>query len=205
MKRISQRMSKPNIVSISSRTSKKEMETHFKKRTNFHIGLVQKYLSKIQSMNLPGIDNKILEQEKDHDSGKFKDPEHNPYLHVNWKYKMQNEGKKYEPPQEIKEKMDEATFHHITTHKHHPDYWDKNVTQEALNTKDRDKPSGKIVDATQMPLSYVASMMADWAAMSEEKGTSLKEWIDKNVNIRWKFTSQQVDLINKLENALVAK
>jgi hypothetical protein len=186
----------------TSNPSKEEMEKHFKTRTDFHIGLVQKYLQKIQDMNLPGINNEILEQEKDHDSGKWKDPEHSPYLHVNWKYKMQNEGKKYEPPQEIKDKMDEATFHHITTHKHHPDYWDENITRESLNSQDRDKPSGKIVDATKMPLSYVASMMADWAAMSEEKGTSLKDWINKNVNIRWKFSPQQVALIHKLESSL---
>ena len=186
---------------ISARESNEEMESFFKKRTNMHIGLVQKYLQKIQDMNLPGVDNNILEEEKDHDTGKWKEPEHNPYLHVTWKYKLQGEGKKYDPPQEIKDKMNEATFHHITTHKHHPDYWDKNIKQEdALNTKDRDKPSGKIVDATKMPLSYVASMVADWAAMSEEKSTSLKQWIDSNVNVRWKFNKEQTDLINKLSS-----
>ena len=154
-------------IRISSRDNS-AMEEFFEKRTNKHISLVQKYLSQIQDLNLEDVDSDILEEEKDHDSGKFKEPEHTPYLHITWKYKAKNEGGEYTPPENID--TDAATFHHITTHKHHPDYWDKNIKQEdALNTKDRDKPSGKIVDATKMPLSYIASMMADWAAMSEEK------------------------------------
>ena len=40
--------------------------------------------------------------------------------------------------------------------------------------------------------------MADWAAMSEEKGTSMKKWIKDNVNVRWKFSPEQVSLINEL-------
>jgi hypothetical protein len=39
-------------------------------------------------------------------------------------------------------------------------------------------------------------MCADWCAMSEELGTnSPKNWADKNVNIRWKFSPRQVKLI----------
>ncbi len=149
------------MIKLSARDDdREEMEEHFKKRTNYHIKLVQKYLSQIQKMNLPEIDNNILEEEKKHDEGKWNSPEHEPYLHVSWKYKLKDDGKEYNPPEEIKKKMDEATFHHITHHKHHPDYWDKNITRESLNSENRDKPSGKIVNATKMPLTYVASMMA---------------------------------------------
>jgi hypothetical protein len=187
-------------IKISSRDND-EMESHFKNRTNFHVSLVQKYLDIIKNLNLSGVDNNILEEEKDHDSGKFEEPEYTPYLHITWKYKMKDQGENYTPDADMKKKMDEATFHHISTHKHHPDYWDKELTPEAINTVNRDKP-GKVVDASDMPLSYVASMMADWAAMSEEKGESLKKWIDSNVNTRWKFTPAQVNLINKLEPLL---
>ena len=188
------------MIRISSRDNE-EMESFFEKRTNNHISLVQKYISKIQELDFVELDSDILEEEKDHDSGKWEEPEYTPYLHTTWKYKMKDEGKEYNPSKDIKEKMDGATFHHITTHKHHPDYWDENITPEALNSKDRDKP-GKEVDATEMPLSYVASMMADWCAMSEEKGTSLKKWIKDNVNVRWKFSPEQVKLINKLATLL---
>ncbi len=35
-------------------------------------------------------------------------------------------------------------------------------------------------------------------AMSEEKGGTPKNWADKNVNVRWKFTDKQKDLIYEL-------
>jgi len=37
---------------------------------------------------------------------------------------------------------------------------------------------------------------ADWAAMSEEKGTNTPQgWAGKNINKRWKFTKDQEYLI----------
>lgn len=31
--------------------------------------------------------------------------------------------------QEIKEKMHEATFHHVKCHAHHPEYWDDSLIE----------------------------------------------------------------------------
>ena len=44
----------------------------------------------------------------------------------------------------------------------------------------------------------IKEMVADWCAMSEEKGNTPKEWADKVVNKRWKFTSEQTKLIYTL-------
>jgi len=186
--------------------SKEELEKQFNDRTNYHIKLVQKYIKQIQYMNLPEVDNKILDDEgKKHDAIKWEKEEYEPYLYIAWRYKQKDEGKKYELPEGMEEKTHAATFHHITNSKHHPDYWDENITSDALNSKDRDKPTGNIVDATKMPPTYIASMMADWAAMSEEKDSSLDKWIKDNVNIRWKFDKKQVDLINKIKDKLEIK
>ncbi len=175
-----------------------EMEKHFEERTNYHISLVRKYCLLIQHLNDPRIDNSVLEEEsKTHDQSKFEPPEYEPYLHVNWKYKLQKEGKVYKPTQEIMDQMNIATFHHITHNPHHPDAWDPNLTMENLNTTDRDKPA-KMVDATHMPLSYVACMVADWLAMDEEKGTDPYEWCRLNINKRWEFTNYQIKLIYDL-------
>jgi len=179
-----------------------EMADWFQERTTLHIHLFQKYLRLIEKLNLPEIDNDILMLELDHDNGKWNSPEYEPYVHLTWKYRQQRLGSSYLLSPEIKEQVDEATWHHITNHKHHPEFWDSKAKPDTLSTRDRDEPSGKMIDATQMPLPYVASMMADWLAMSEEKNTQVKDWIKKNVNIRWKFTPEQVALINKIADLL---
>jgi hypothetical protein len=174
------------------------MKEHFKQRTNFHISLVQKYLQKIIDLNDPRLDNKILEEEKTHDQSKFEAPEYEPYLHVNWSYYLKDQGKKYDPPEAIKSGMQVATFHHVKNNKHHPEAWDDNATLESINNKDRDKPPKQMVDATKMPLSYIASMVADWLAMSAERRTDPYEWADQKINKRWKFNKEQTDLIYDL-------
>jgi len=176
-------------------------EEHFKQRTNLHIGLVKKYLDKILQLKDPRIDAAILEAEKvGHDQSKFKSPEYEPYLHVNWKYYMKDQGKEYNPPKEVKDAMDTATLHHIVNNSHHPEYWQDptNKGKLQINSRDRDEPSGEIVDATKMPLSHIACMVADWLSMSSEKGTDPYEWANKNVDKRWKFSSNQIKLIYDL-------
>jgi len=179
-----------------------EMKSHFKKRTDLHISLVRKYAQKIMDLKLPGVDDEEVQKESDiHDHGKWEDPEYTPYLHITWHYREKGQGREYIVPKSIKDEMDKATFHHIKNHRHHPEYWDNEVTLDSLNKDDRDLPTGgKLVDGTKMPLSYIATMMADWLGMSEEKNSNIQDWIKGNVNIRWKFTKAQVDLINKIAN-----
>jgi len=182
-----------------------EMKEHFINRTKMHIGRVQKYLSQIEALELEEIDNDLLYLENFHDGSKFLAPEVEPYIHLTWRYKTEKDPNPYKPDEQTAKAIDEATFHHITTNMHHPEYWCENVTPEMLNSKDRDKPSGVIVDATSMPLTYVASMMADWLSMSEERHSDVNDWIKKNVNIRWKFTPEQVALIQKIAQMVPVK
>lgn len=175
-----------------------EIKTFFIQRTVMHIKRVQKYLKKIEELGLGEIDNSLLALEQFHDGSKFIFPEVEPYIHLTWKYKTAKEANPYIPDADVQKRIDEATWHHITNNLHHPEYWDENADPSMLNSKDRDKPSGVMVDATSMPLTYVASMMADWLSMSEEYKNEVTDWIQKNVNIRWKFTPEQVALIEKI-------
>lgn len=59
--------------------------------------------------------------------------------------------------EETKLKIKLAVQQHNSTNKHHPESWD---------------------GIENMPSVYVAEMVCDWKARSEEFGTSLREWID---------------------------
>lgn len=178
-----------------------DMETHFNTRTNKHISLVKKYLDKIIALKDPRLDRGVLEQEKSHDASKFKDPEYEPYLHIDHKYNMKSQGKTYNPPKEIADKMSLASFHHVTSNQHHPEAWDKEIKQGSNN---RDENIGT-VDATSMPLNYVASMVADWMAMSKELGNSPYDWAKKNIGSKYKFTDVQKKLIYDLLDKVWSK
>jgi hypothetical protein len=63
-------------------------------------------------------------------------------------------------------KMKMAVNHHRKINPHHPEYW------------------GEI---QKMPRVYIAEMVCDWKARSEEFGSSLKDYIDELATKRWGF------------------
>jgi hypothetical protein len=71
--------------------------------------------------------------------------------------------------EETKLKLKMAIIHHNQTNEHHPEHW-----QGIKN----------------MPSVFVAEMVADWKARSEEFGTSLREWIDEAATKRFGFTKE---------------
>lgn len=173
-----------------------EMVDWFKKRTKMHIDLVQKYCKKIEEYD-PDRFKGLVEQSEDHDASKYEDPEIGPYVYVTWQYYCKEHDRKFDAPDGTDEKMNLATQHHVRHNKHHPEYYsDKQVG--LINRQDRDKPPKEMIDAAKMPEMDLAEMCADWCAVSEEKGSQPKTWADKNVNVRWKFTDQQKDLIYEL-------
>jgi len=149
----------------------KEMTKRFKVRTEAHIERVWKWSCKIRNNGFP-----MSVDISKHDSSKFEEPEHTPYLHIGWKSYMRRLGQDYEIEPEIQEQMHQATFHHITTNSHHPEYWDPNISIDMLNQVDRHKPAEKPVNAVGMPNENIAEMLADWMAVAEELGTSPIEW-----------------------------
>ena len=173
-----------------------EMRTHFDDRTNRHIGLVQKYVQKIADAD-PDNFGELPAATETHDQSKFEEPEYEPYVILTWQYKCKDDGVDFPLPDSIKDSMNKATEHHIKSNSHHPEcHAEKEV--DLINREDRDKPPDEMIDATSMPQMDVAEMVADWCAMSEERGNSPREWADKNVNVRWKFTPDQSNTIYSL-------
>jgi hypothetical protein len=190
------------IFKLAKEDNYNKMLEWFEKRTNKHIETVQKYCKKIEE-----YDDKfkgLIEQAKTHDQSKFRDPEVDPYVYITWKYKCKDNGVKFECPKEMENKMDEATEHHVLNNSHHPEFYCNRKT-DLINKKDRDKPPSEIVDSTKMPNLAIGEMIADWMAVSEERGSNPKDWADKNVNIRWKFTDRQKNLIYKIINDIWKK
>jgi hypothetical protein len=177
--------------------TKKEIEDFFEKRTKKHIDLVKKYAQKIADTNSDLI--KVVDQAKNHDASKYENPEYEPYLHLTWRYKCKNENdENYEIPKNIDD--NKASFHHIKSNRHHPEFHDDDANEdESLNKNNRDAQPDRITDASNMNNIDIAEMVADWCAMSEELGeNNPKDWANKNINKRWKFTNRQSDLIYKL-------
>lgn len=183
----------------------KEMEDWFNERTQRHINLVKEWGIKIvfEKILVPYIDIPLFIEDLDnHDKSKFIEPEYTPYIYVSWEYRCKDLGILYTLPEDIKTQMNIATNRHVTSNKHHPEYWMKNKILDVINRSDRDEPTDTLINCTSMPLTYIASMCADWMAMSEEKGNSPQEWAKKNVNIRWGFTKEQEDFIYLILNTI---
>lgn len=175
---------------------KEKMENWFVERTNKHIDRVKKFCKKIFDYDSEKYEG-IIERGEEHDDSKWKEPEREPYVYITWKYKCEEDGEDYKPPEDLDDMMNEATEHHVKVNKHHPEsHCDREV--DLINREDRDKPPKEIIDAAKMGDLDIAEMVSDWLSMAEERDTLAKDWADKNVNIRWKFTDDQKDLIYEL-------
>ena len=93
------------------------------------------------------------------------------------------------------DKLNEATFKHITSNKHHPECWTK------IKSFDRANPQPSL-DCRNMSFEAIDEMLCDWCAMSKEFGNTPQEWMDKTVPSRWVFSQAQTDYMKKMLNKL---
>ena len=177
---------------------KPEIKKFFDKRTKRHISLVQKYCGIIDK-KFPEIKG-IVARGTAHDASKYSKDELEPYVWLMWQYKCKDDGVDPKLPKGMQAQIDKATEHHILNNAHHPEFHQSKKTN-LLAKGDRDGIPDESIDATQMSDLDIAEMVADWCAMSEERGNSPKDWADKVVNKRWRFTPEQTKLIYKLIGA----
>jgi hypothetical protein len=178
-------------------------EKWFEERTNRHIKLV-KEAARVLVDKYPEFKD-LLDEVEEHDASKFQEPEREAYIELTYRHKLEKEqneydplnGKGYKTPGELdKKEENEATLHHITTNKHHPEYWNKEEAN--INSEDRDK-SNKVLDASKMPDLAIAEMISDWVGMSWElKTNSARDWYNKTKDVRWHWSKHQEELIDKL-------
>jgi len=183
------------------KTRLEDIKPHFEKRTKRHIELTQKFCKKIDRAFSKQFEG-IVERGEQHDQSKYGKEELDPYIWLTWEYKCKDDGVECKMPQGMKEKIHAATEHHIRSNAHHPEFHVPKGQFAGINKKDRDKPPGKLIDATAMTDLDIAEMVADWCAMSEERGSTPRSWANQNVNVRWKFTPKQEKLIYKLIKAV---
>ena len=191
-------------------TKSEEMEQHFIERTKEHINLVRGAIDKIVNRNPEWrafYENELIQRGEVHDQSKFEEPERTPYISITWRHKEERDNDEFDPINDkgyqtpgmlSKKEENQATLHHVTTNSHHPEAHLKDKSDANINAKDRDK-SDKCIDASNMPNIDIAEMVADWQAMSEElQKNTAREWFDKQKDIRWHFSDEQVVLIDKL-------
>lgn len=154
------------------------MLDHFYVRTNKHIDLFNSIYYELTGGEMIG-----------HDLSKFREPELYPYILTSWMYRYPD----FEAPADFS--GDAATFHHIKNNRHHPEYWDDSLTENPINSENRDLPSGIMVDATKMPFDALDELCCDWKAVSIELNTNPFEWAENNINVRWQFTIEQENYI----------
>ena len=184
----------------------KKKELFFYHRTLKHIAKVTKnVLNVIENSSIPNKYNVdvliLLKNVKDHDRTKFKEPQFSKYVEISWYYYKKFKGENY-PLNKVF--SSNATILHIISEPHHPEYWDETflTTPGKFNISNRDGLPEVPVDATKMPNESIIEMVCDWAAVAQERNSSLKDWADKTVSKRWKFTESQVKLIYNLVNFL---
>lgn len=167
-----------------------EKEKYFVERTKKHIELVNMFY-KLLKEEIPALPDDWDFSE--HDADKLQEPLKTPYVEITWKYKNTD----YILSDEMQKQCDLATLAHITQNEHHAEFWDKENAQ--INPEDRDKSSGKLIDASDMPTKYLVEMVCDWSAVAwERERKSPRDWAKKNIGIRWNFTKTQTRKIYML-------
>jgi hypothetical protein len=63
------------------------------------------------------------------------------------------------------------------------------------------KTSVKVVNEPKKQTKLI-EMFADWTAVSIDRGTSVRDWMDKNINKRWLFTKDQVQVLEFCFNSM---
>lgn len=155
---------------------------HYVSRTSYHIFLVKQCACRLITVSRKeGIFDETLREillgaVLAHDASKFGYEEMEAYARY-WSYLTDEERK---DPKE-KAVFQEAWKHHYNHNPHHPAYWEHDW---------------------DMTDTSVLHMVCDWAAMSIEKGNSLADWVEKE--LEWcGFTPQQQTTIRAATNLLV--
>jgi hypothetical protein len=157
-----------------------EMIEFFEVRTNAHIKRVQNNLSFLIK-HFPQFEDELNEKAKTHDESKFSDKELIPYIYLTWGYKCRGNGIKYNYPNGMGQKIDEAIQHHYDNNSHHPEFFP---------------------DIKMMQHEDLIEMVCDSHAMSQEFGGDTLEYIEKYQFKQFNFTDKQKNFIISVCNIL---
>lgn len=150
------------------------MGQYFNKRHNLHVKLVRAGINKIIAA-FPDLSSQALRARADvHDISKISEEEYDPYLRITWHHNPDND---YQMDDEAQAAADLAIAHHYAENSHHPEYH---------------------TDTEEMSVEDIAEMVADWAALSAERGTSLKGWVKSVVGPKYIFSPDKEKFIYEI-------
>ncbi len=162
-----------------------DMINHFTQRTKYHISLVDKNIRLLANRPLfINLKDELLKRGHLHDCSKFVEPEYIPYIWLTEKFRQMKQNRNWNyPSKEISDSVNEAIHHHLTTNRHHFEYF---------NNPDVDMSDVDIIE-----------VVADWAAMDQERTNDMKmsprEWYTKTGINKWNIS---VSLQKRLENVI---
>lgn len=168
-----------------------EMEEFYDLRVSHHKILVYRVMDYLFDRVFSNYSNddkeKFYARAVDHDFDKFVGPLRTPYTIRYWLQKQT--GKTIDIPEavdnireipnvsdDLEKACCEAITKHIMDNRHHPE----------------------CLGPTNMTNTDLVEMVADWWATAYERGNSVRDWADKNIGKRWKFTEKQIKFIHNL-------
>ncbi len=107
----------------------------------------------------------------------------------------------YKPSKEDKAVLSKLPAKHVKMNKHHPEYWDENITIRKFS--DENPPQ---VNAERMPKRWIREMCCDWTAVSLKKNNPIFKWYNETCtgdNPRFVFTDSQKKYIISCLNSIM--
>lgn len=167
----------PDLVKAEVPEVTSEMIEFFEKRTKFHIDRVIANMGSI--VDQTGLDREeAMKRAEDHDASKYGEIERPLYIWLTHFHRMNHDKgrkSKWTYPKGLESKVREASKHHITVNKHHPE------AHKDVN------------DMTDLD---ILEMVCDFQAMSDELAQgSCRKWVDDNLDRKWNFDQEHKDKI----------
>ena len=152
-------------------------------RNLYHISLVREQLHHFY--DYPGLENSEIDKRAElHDASKFFENEKHAYACLTFFYDQKKSNPAYVLPRLVESMVSEGIEKHSLINTHHPEAH---------------------FDINQMPLIDLVEMVCDWTAIAIENcgpNATARTWASDNLNKKWKFNSENQNLIFNLIDEL---
>jgi hypothetical protein len=142
-----------------------------------------------------------------HDADKFDSPF---YCFVQWTHLGNKIDTIVKDPEKVNQLIGDATYKHIVTRSHHPEFWDRSLN---VNDAGFDRAAPKTnIDARSMSGDSLIEYVCDCMAMSvqlQKDPRAVFKWFDDNIGTtegkRWIMTNNQLRFIYATADAVLRK
>lgn len=143
---------------------------------------------------------KLIERSMYHDKSRTQPNEYLPHVLLEWKRTLELNNNEVNFSDLLETDMKTAIVHHCVTNRHHPEFHDRQmylmVGEDIIDYPK--KKIGVIVNCKNMTHLDMVEMIADWSAEVFGTNRTVREYASTVVGIKWKFDTEQVELIRDL-------